>query len=265
MPPKATPEIDKVAGQAAIQRVIARRRQACDPRVDELEHDDPFEHPLPVVQHVLQIRPLHLVTDDDVIDALWILAYIKVCGVPHVPAAVDQLENELLLLGRRLRIPQIRMAPTLGAKTPQAVDHRIKRARAKKLGLPASERAERDYRLRGIKGTQVGRKEAIWYRRHGLQLWDVAQALVKLRGEHDELIDDELAQTIVDIARELRRKVLPVTPTSYPVLRDLATVMYLFVEEVQDNKYDEFRAKGGSLFAELAKLAHGQHAARFGS
>ncbi|MGR6924514.1 hypothetical protein ACU635_60565 [[Actinomadura] parvosata] len=233
--------------------------------MDELEHNDPFEHPLPVVQHVLQIRPVHLVTDDDIIDALWILAYIKVCGVPHVPATIDQLEYELLLLGRRLGVPQIRMAPPLGAKTPQAVDHRIKRARAKRLGLPASERAERDYRLRGITAAKVGRREAAWYRRHGLQLWDAAQALVKLRGEHDELIDDELAQTIVDIARELRRKILPVTPTSYPVLRDLATVVYLFVEEVQDDRYDEFRAKGGSLFPEMVKLAHGQHAARFGS
>ncbi|WP_188197521.1 hypothetical protein [Nonomuraea sp. SYSU D8015] len=263
MPGKAAADLDKVAGQDAIQRIIARRRAARDPYVDELEHDDPFEHPFPVVQHVLRIQPLHLVTDDDVIDALWILAYIR-RWIPHLPATIDQLEFELLLLGRKLGVAQILMAPPLGVRSAQAVDQRILRGRAKRLGLPASERAERDHRLRGITGMKVGRKEAAWYRRHGLKLWDAAGKLVELRSKHDDLIDDELAETIVDIAREHRRKVWPLTADSYSVLRDLGMLAKDFVEEVQDDKYEEFRAKAGDLVSEMAQLAQGQYAARFG-
>ncbi|TMR22080.1 hypothetical protein ETD86_13000 [Nonomuraea turkmeniaca] len=266
MPEKTEIKVSKAAGQEAIEAIIERRQNAGDAGAEHLLHDDPTENPLPVLNHLLQQRHhrRHLITDADVLDALLVLGYIRSQDIPHVPAVINRLEHELLELGRALKIPLIRLAEPLGLRSAQAVDHRILRARAAANGLPRNERVERAHRLAATPDTSAANREARWYDRNALKLYDTAGELIALRRKHDELLDDDLAKQIIDLARAHREMVWPLSPDSYPTLRWMAHTMLGIVEDLEQD-YEEFRAKAEELLPEMAKLARGQHHARFGS
>ncbi|MEU4229488.1 hypothetical protein AB0F17_34770 [Nonomuraea sp. NPDC026600] len=266
MPSKTQIEVSKAAGQAAIEAIIARRQKVGDADADHLLHDDPVEDPLPVIKHLLQQRQQrrHLITDEDVIDALWALGYIRSQNIPHVPAVIDRLEHELLELGRALKIPLIRLAEPLGLRSAQAVDHRILRTRAALQDLPRNERIERAHRLAAIPSKSAASREARWYDRNAIKLYDAAGKLIQLRRDHDELIDDDLAEQIIDLARAHREMVWPLTPDSFPTLRWMAQTMASIVEDLE-KEYEDFRVQAGNLIPEMAQLVRGQYTARFGS
>ncbi|WP_329430954.1 hypothetical protein OG339_48235 (plasmid) [Streptosporangium sp. NBC_01495] len=265
VPTRTEIEVSKTAGQKAIQGIILRRTKAGDPGVDRLLDDELAENPLPVIHHLFQQMRVraHSITDDDVIDALRVLGYIRT-HLDHRPAAVDHLEHELLELGRALQVPLIRLAEPLGLRSAQAVDHRIRRGRAAKQGLPRNERIERAHRLDPAQSETTKRREAQWYGRHALKLYDAAGKLILLRRQYDALIDDALAEQIVDLARTHREMAWPLTPDSFPTLRWMATTMAGIVEDLEGG-YGEFRAKAGDLLPEMSQLVRSQQAARFDS
>lgn len=191
-----------------------------DPDLDVLLHEIPAEQPVAVIRHVLTCRRVpDWVISNDVIDALWVLAYIR-RYTPHVPDEADRLEHDLLELGCAKQIAMIRMAPPLNVRTRQAVENRILRHRAAKLGLARSEREERAHRLSTV-SPQLTSAEAKWYDRHALPLWETASELVGFRARYDHLIDDELAESLIGLRRAVREMEWPLTPARFPTLREI--------------------------------------------
>ncbi|MEW9552616.1 hypothetical protein [Nonomuraea sp. NPDC050783] len=263
MPRQAIPRVSKTAGQDAIDAIVERRRQVRDPDLDGLLRSDPGENPLSVVRHVLSCQRVpDWVLVGDVIDGLWVLAYIRVyCA--HRPEEAERLEHGLLELGRAKQVALIRMAPPLNVRTRQAVEHRILRHRAAQLGLGRNERHERAHRLSQA-ASRPASAEAQWYDRHGLALWEAAADLVKCRARLDHLIDDELAESIIELRRAVRRMRWPLTPEHYSTLREIGWWLGEIVDELNEDRYARFREEAGELVPRVARLVADQHRARFG-
>jgi hypothetical protein len=263
MPKRTQPQISKAAGQRAIREILERREKVRDPDVQLLLRDDPAEHPIAVIRYVLtHQRVPDWVTSSDVIDALWVLAYVRVHW-PHLPEEAERLEHELLELGCAKQITMIRMAPPLNVRTRQAVEHRILRHRAARLGLGRSERQERAHRLAAVPPRATS-AEGLWYDRNALRLWEVASELVGYRATFDHLIDDDLAESIVGLRRALREMQWPLTPANYPILREIGWWAQEVVEALDEDRYAAFRHEIGEVLPELAALTAEQHKARFG-
>lgn len=264
MPNRTLPQISKTAGQTAIERIVQRRGETGDPDLAKLLTDDPVQHPLAVIHHVLGCRRVpDWVVSNDVLDALWVLAYVRV-HCPHRPGEADQLEYSLLELGCAMQIAMIRMAPPLNVRSRQAVEHRILRHRAAKLGLGRSERQERAHRLSRESRPQTASAEALWYDRHALPLWEAASELVASRSRFDHLLDDELAESLIALRRAVREMRWPLSPESHPTLREIGWWMQEVVESLDHDRYAAFREEVGELLTRAAQLAGDHHRARFG-
>ncbi len=203
------------------------------------------------------------VTSNDVIDALWVLAYVR-RYFPHLPEEADRLERDLLELGCAKQIAMIRMAPPLNVRTRQAVENRILRHRAAKLGLARSERQERAHRLSAAPPRATS-AEGLWYDRHALSLWEAASDLVRYRAKFDHLIDDELAENIIGLRRAVREMKWPLAQESYPTLREIGWWAQEIVDAVADERYAAFRQQLGEVLPRLTELTAQQHEARFGA
>ncbi|MFC4116534.1 hypothetical protein [Nonomuraea zeae] len=263
MPKRALPRISKTAGQEAIERIVQRRREVRDPELAALESRDPAEHPLAVIQHVLSCRRVpDWVTSNDVLDGLWVLAYIRL-HCPHRPDEADRLEHELLELGRAMQIAMIRMAPPLNVRSRQAVEHRLLRHRASRLGLGRSERLERAHRLSRTQPENTS-TEARWYDRHALALWEAAAQLVASRSQFDHLIDDEMAECLIGLRRAVREMQWPLSPAHYSTLREIGWWVQEIVDSLDEPRYAAFREQLGEIHATAVTLAAGHHRARFG-
>ncbi|MFI7643414.1 hypothetical protein [Nonomuraea sp. NPDC049400] len=263
MPKRAQPRVSKTAGQEAIERIVQRRREVRDPQLAALEGDDPLEHPLAVIRHVLTYRRVpDWVTSNDVLDALWILGYVRLY-CPHRPDEVERLEYELLELGCAMQIAMIRMAEPLNLRSRQAVEHRLLRHRASRLGLGRSERLERAHRLSKAP-TQSNSAEARWYDRHALPLWETAGQLVASRSQFDHLIDDELVEALLGLRRAVREMQWPLSPACYSTLREIGWWVKEIVDSLEEARYAAFREQLGELHSVAAALAAGHHRARFG-
>jgi hypothetical protein len=264
MPKRALPKVSKTAGQEAIERIVQRRKEVRDPDLESLESRDPAEHPLAVVQHVVNCRKVpDWVRTNDVLDALWVLAYARLY-CPHRPDEAERLEHELLELGRALQIAMIRMAPPLNVRTRQAVEHRLLRHRASRLGLGRSERLERAHRSSRAQ-PQRASAEALWYSRHGLALWESAAKLVSSRSQFDHLIDDEMAECLHGLRRVVREMQWPLSPSYHSVLREIGWWVEEIVDSLQEPRYAAFREQLGDVHAAAAALAADYHRARFGN
>uniref|UniRef100_UPI003F497C17 hypothetical protein n=1 Tax=Nonomuraea bangladeshensis TaxID=404385 RepID=UPI003F497C17 len=202
-------------------------------------------------------------TSNDVIDGLWVLAYVR-RYFPHLPEEADRLEHDLLELGCTKQIAMIRMAPPLNVRTRQAVENRILRHRAAKLGLARSERQERAHRL-SIALPRATSAEARWYDRHALALWETAAKLVSYRARFDHLIDDELAESIIGLRRAVREMEWPLTQERYPTLREIGWWAQEIVDALEDARYADFRHQLGEVLPYMAELVTQQHEARFGA
>ncbi|WP_186403762.1 hypothetical protein [[Actinomadura] parvosata] len=263
MPKRTLVQIDKTAGQEAIERIVQRRRKVGDPDLAVLESVDPIEHPLTIVRHILTCRRVpDWVTVQDVLDALWVLAYVR-RHCPHRPDEAEKLEHELLELGVRMQIAMIRMAPALNVRSRQAVEHRLLRHRAAKLGLARSERAERAHRL-GSSRPGTTSAEARWYDRHALPLWEAASELVAARSQYDHLIDDELAESIIALRRAVRQMQWPLSATQYPTLREIGWWMQEVVDVLGEPRYAAFCEQLGELVPRLTEITAEHHRAVFG-
>ncbi|GAA1624538.1 hypothetical protein GCM10009733_021540 [Nonomuraea maheshkhaliensis] len=264
MPKRAEPQISKTAGQRAIAEIVERRRQVRDPDLDSLLRNVPEEQPVDVIRYVLACQRVpDWVTSSDVIDALWVLAYVR-RYFPHLPDEADRLERDLLELGCAKQITMIRMAPPLNVRTRQAVENRILRHRAATLGLARSERQERAHRLSSVplRATSV---EGRWYDRHALTLWETASELVSYRARFDHLIDDELAESLIGLRRAVREMKWPLTQERYPTLREIGWWAQEIVDALDDERYAAFRRQLGEVLPRMAELAAQQHEARFGA
>ncbi|MEV4113298.1 hypothetical protein [Nonomuraea sp. NPDC049695] len=263
MPKRALPRISKTAGQEAIERIVQRRKDVRDPDLEALESRDPAEHPLAVIHHVLSCRRVpDWVTSNDVLDGLWVLAYVRLY-CPHRPDEAERLEHELLELGRAMQIAMIRMAPPINVRSRQAVEHRLLRHRAFRLGLGRSERLERAHRLSRTPPESTS-AEALWYDRHALALWEAAGQLVASRSRFDHLIDDELAECLIGLRRVVREMRWPLSPAHYSTLREIGWWVQEVVEALEEPRYASFREQLGELHATAAALAAEQYRARFG-
>jgi hypothetical protein len=264
MPRRAQPRVTKAAGQEAIERIVQRRREVRDPDLAALETDDPVEHPLGVIQHVLSCRRVpDWVTSNDVLDALWVLGYVRLY-CPHRPDEAERLELELLELGCAMQIAMIRMAPPLNVRSRQAVEHRLLRHRAARLGLGRSERLERAHRLSKMRSQSSTSAEARWYDRHALALWETAAELVASRSQFDHLIDDEMAECLIGLRRVVREMQWPLSPAHYSTLREISWWVEEIVDSLGEARYAAFCEQLGELLPRAADLAAGQHRARFG-
>ncbi|MEV1002683.1 hypothetical protein [Nonomuraea sp. NPDC050202] len=264
MPKRSLPQVSKTAGQEAIDRIVQRRRQVRDPDLEALESNDPAEHPLAVIKHVLHCRKVpDWVRSNDVLDALWVLGYVRL-HCPHRPDEVEHLEHELLELGCAMQIAMIRMAPPLNVRSRQAVEHRLLRHRAARLGLGRSERLERAHRLSRTRPQDTS-TEALWYDRHALALWETAAQLVAARSHADHLIDDEMAECLIGLRRAVREMQWPLSPAHYSVLREIGWWMQEIVDALQEDRYAAFREQLGEVYPAAATLAAGHHDARFGN
>lgn len=264
MPKRAEPQISKTAGERAIAAIVERRRQVRDLDLEGLLRDVPQEQPVAVIRYVLTCQRVpDWVTSNDVIDALWVLAYVR-RYFPHLPEEADRLERDLLELGCAKQIPMIRMAPPLNVRTRQAVENRILRHRAAKLGLARSERQERAHRLSATPPRATS-AEGQWYDRHALSLWEAASDLVRYRAKFDHLIDDELAENIIGLRRAVREMKWPLAQESHPTLREIGWWAQEIVDAVADERYAAFRQQLGEVLPRLAELTAQQHEARFGA
>ncbi|WP_219518841.1 hypothetical protein [Nonomuraea ceibae] len=265
MPKRAEPQISKTAGQRAITEIVDRRRQVRDPDLETLLRDVPEEQPVAVIRYVLAShRVPDWVTSNDVIDALWVLAYVR-RYFPHLPEEADRLERDLLELGCAKQIAMIRMAPPLNVRTRQAVENRILRHRAAALGLARSERQERAHRLSAGRPAKITSAEGQWYDRHALSLWEAASELVGYRTRFDHLIDDELAESIIGLRRAVREMEWPLTQAHFPTLREIGWWAQEIVDALSEDRYADFRQQLGEVHPRLAELTAQQHQARFGS
>lgn len=264
MPTRAQPRINKTAAQEAIQRIMQRRRDARDPDLAALLANDPAEYPLAVIRHVLTCQRVpEWVVSNDVLDGLWVLAYVRVY-CPHRPDEAERLEHELLELGCAMQIAMIRMAPPLNVRSRQAVENRILRHRAAKLGLGRSERQERAHRLLKSYRPSTTSAEALWYDHHALQLWEAACQLVAFRSQLDHLIDDELAECMIALRRAVRDMEWPLSLEHHSTLREIGWWMQEIVEALEHDRYAAFREHLEELLPRVAQLAADQHRARFG-
>jgi len=265
MPARAKPQVTKAAGQEAIDRIVQRRRETRDPDLATLETDDPAEHPLRVIEHVLNCRRVPAwVTSNDVLDALWVLGYVRRHCL-HRPEEAERLEHELLELGCAMQIAMIRMAPPLNLRSRQAVEQRLLRHRAARLGLSRSERLERAHRLSTKTRPQSTSAEARWYDRHALPLWETAADLIASRSQFDHLIDDEMAECLIGLRRAVREMQWPLSSAHYSTLREIGWWVQEIVDSMGEVRYAAFREQLGDLLSRAADLAGGQHRARFGA
>jgi hypothetical protein len=259
MPTRAYPIVDKTAGQQAIARIWERRKTTTSLR--DLSLEDCEADPLALLRLIITSQrgvPEWIVTED-VLDGLWVLSYVRQ-HLPHVPAVLDRFEYELVELGGRMRMPQIQMAAPLGLRSRQAVANLIGRHRAAKLGLPRSERAERNHRLRAAARSTTNQDEAAWFDRHALPLWEAAAQLAQLRRTFDYLIDDDLAEDLMHLRSAVREMTWPLTPTQFPTLREISWWVRSILEDLEADSYAAFRAEVGDLLLVLADLSSRHYA-----
>ncbi|WP_189242965.1 hypothetical protein [Planobispora rosea] len=190
---------------------------------------------------------------DDIFDALHLAVYLR--------DRLETLEHQLLERGRAHGIALKDLAGPLGVASAQAVEQRILRARAAQRGLPRSERAERADRRRPP--TRTGSREARWYDRNALKLWEAAAKLADSRREYDVLIDDELAESLLELQQKVNVMRWPLSPEGFPVMRIIAARVRLLLEDLAEDRYVVFRQELDDLLPRLAQLAAEQRAAQY--
>lgn len=182
----------------AVARIAARRREIDDPHLWRLTED-----PLETLTYLRMYSggvPRH-VAEADLLDGLTLRLRLWWEG--------EGAELWLLERARSLGVPPRLIGSRLGITTRQGVHGRLRLARAKMQvrpgaphpGLqPQAEHPTRD-------------AEAAWLHRNRMALRDIAATAVA----HRDLADEEAADWLLDVARDLRDSAL--TPGSLQVLR----------------------------------------------
>ncbi|MCE0764119.1 hypothetical protein LWC35_14540 [Pseudonocardia kujensis] len=183
---------------AAIDRITERRRRVDDPNAWRLS-EDPADV-LAFLRSCSRGMPAW-VLEADVLDGLELRLRLWWLG--------EVAESWLLEQADRLGVPPRLVGQRLGVSTRQGVHDRRRAARHKVA------------RLRGEPVSEPGRpadqgkreQEAEWLQRHRADLLAIAEVAVG----HAELGDEEAAEWLIEVARDLRDAVL--TPGSLQLLR----------------------------------------------
>jgi hypothetical protein len=253
MPSRAAPQVPDQDGHAAIERIISRRDEADDPHTELLDPDDPVA----LIKHVSTCnRVPEWVMHHDVVDSLWVVAYIR-SRLPHRPDEVAALEDQLLRHGRKIGVKLKDLAPPLGLSSPAGVKLRLDRAEAVRLGLPPNERALRAHR-RAEQAAEAGVSRALasWYSKNGYFLYEAAAALATSRRDRtlDRLIDDAMAENLSDLREAAALVPFPVTSASFPALHALVIECTGVLEDLSSDQYADYRARVGALVTRLDAL-----------
>lgn len=200
-PVTTPPRIDDDRAAQALHDIAARRAAIDDPHREQLS-DDPLD-----VLHVLAYLRKHTnvpaqVRGDDVIDALRLRIWLWWYGA--------DLERTLLERAEQLGINRRDLGRELGIRTGQGVVDRRDRLAAL-LGTHGrpDEKFTRAERAAGRATESLPQRQQRWLDQHRAAVHAVASALV----DHRDLADDEAAEWIVEVARDLRDQVC--TPASY--------------------------------------------------
>lgn len=200
------PPVSEDDAAAAIGRIAARRQEIDDPNAWQLT-DDPLET-LAYLRKFSAGVP-RAVAEADVMDGLTLRLRLWWLG--------EEAEWWLLERARRLEIPATRIGPTLGITSRQGVHDRLRLAREKMEALTGNPPAG----LLPRTNMHDRNTEEAWLAEHRAALHEIASAAVA----HRQLADEEAADWLLDVARDLRTFV--VTPGSLQVLRfalaDLST------------------------------------------
>jgi hypothetical protein len=180
---------------AAIERITDRRRRIDDPNAWRLS-DDPAEV-LDYLRRYSADVPAW-VAEADVLDGLELRLRLWWLG--------EVAELWLLEQAQRLGVPPRRVGDRLGVSSRQGVHDRRRLARRKVAilrGEPddsGADQRERD-------------EEAVWLREHRAEILTIAAAAL----EYTDLADDEAAEWLAEVARDLREDV--VSPGSVQLVR----------------------------------------------
>jgi len=200
------PPVTAADAAAAIEAITARRARIDDPNAWRLT-DDLLET-LTYLRTYSAVIPAW-VAEADVLDGLTLRVRLWWLG--------EEAELWLLERARRLGVPPRAVGTKIGVSSRQGVHDRLRLAREKVAQLtgqphPALEHGH-DERTRDV--------EATWLTQHRGEILAVASAALQFQ----ELADDDAAEWLVDVARDLRDKM--VTPGSLQTLRfalaDLST------------------------------------------
>jgi hypothetical protein len=230
-------EITRSEADTAVQRIIDRRTRLGDPDLEQAS-----DVPLETVEYVLKCQRVPAeALQADILDALVVLEYARV-HVPATPRQLDRLEYGLLTAGRAAGLSYSQLARALGLRTRQAAEHRLLRLASGARGQRRHENAERAAR-------RTIDRELDWFTQHGRALREGAAQIVARR-EH---ADDELAETLEDLAETLASIPAAGNPRYLNRMQTLAARLRLLMEDLAGC---EANPLGEGLDAVLARLRH---------
>lgn len=199
------PRIDDVQAQSALRAIAERRAAIDDPYREQLGDDLTLSDVLHVLSYLRKHSGSQLpeaVRRADVTDALRLRVWLWWYGA--------HLERQLLERAEQLGMNRRDLGQLLGIRTGQGIVDRRDRLQALlgDHGRP-DEKVMRAERAAGRATTSLPRRQQQWLDRHRAAVRDVAVALV----EYQRLADDEAAEWIVEVARDLHDQAC--TPASY--------------------------------------------------
>jgi hypothetical protein len=183
---------------AAIERISDRRRHIDDPNAWRLS-DDPAEV-LDYIRRYSAGVPAW-VAEADVLDGLELRLRLWWLG--------EVAELWLLEQAQRLGVPPRRVGARLGVSSRQGVHDRLRLGRRKVAVLRGE---PRDNRPSGA-DQQKRDEEGVWLREHRGEILAIAAAAL----EYTDLADEEAAEWLAEVARDLREDV--VSPGSVQLVR----------------------------------------------
>jgi hypothetical protein len=192
------PPVSAADATAAIEGIAARRAKIDDPNAWRLT-EDPLEVLTYLRRYSKGVPPW--VAEADVLDGLTLRLRLWWLG--------EEAELWLLESARRLALPPRLIGPRLGITSRQGVHDRLRLAREKLERLTGTP----DPALNPGPDQEQRANEQTWlHEQHGAILEIAADAL-----KHRALADEEAADWLLDVARDLRDQV--VTPGSLQTLR----------------------------------------------
>lgn len=192
------PPVSQDEAAAAVARIAARRAAIDDPNAWHLTED--------LLETLVYLRKFSSaipqpVAEADVLDGLVIRLRLWWLG--------EEAELWLLERARRLGVPPRKVGAKLGITSRQGVHDRLRLGREKVQLLTGTPHPG----LHPRPDPHERQTESDWLAKHRDELRDVATAAVA----HRDLADDEAADWLVDVARDLREAVS--TPGSLQMLR----------------------------------------------
>ncbi|GGM22254.1 hypothetical protein ACFFX1_11250 [Dactylosporangium sucinum] len=199
------PRIDDDRAVLALQAIAERRAAIDDPHREQLGDDPTVVDVLHVLSYLRKYSGAgtpEQVRRADVTDALRLRVWLWWYGA--------SLERWLLERAEQLGMNRRELGRLLGIRTGQGLVDRRDRLQALlgQHGRP-DEKVARAERAAGRATMPLPQRQQLWLDRHRAAVRAVAAALVEYR----DLADDEAAEWLVEVARDLREQVC--TPAAY--------------------------------------------------